>query len=388
MDIQDLENKHTSGVYAKRDLIISHGVGAQLFDHAGRAFIDCVGGQGAANLGHGHPVIAAAIAAQAEQLISCPEMFFNAQRAELQARLAEITPEGIERVFLCNSGTEAVEAALKFARVLSNRTQIVAAMRGFHGRTMGALSATWNKKMRTPFAPLLENYTHVPYGKLDLLAGKLGPDTAALILEVVQGEGGVHPGERDYLLGAQQLCRDNGTLLVIDEVQTGFGRTGKMFACEHFGLEPDLMAVAKSMGGGLPIGAVLLAGRLGRLPPGVHGSTFGGNPLAAAAALAAIDILLDEDLPAKAAEKGEYFRARLETIESPQIRAIRGVGLMIGIELKGKVAPLIRALMENGVLALPAGMTVLRLLPPLVISKDEIDTVVNALDHVLNASKS
>ena len=386
LDIQALETAHTSGVYAKRDIVITHGKGALLYDKNGRAYIDCVGGQGAANLGHGHPVIAAAITQQAQTLISCPEMFYNDRRAELQAKLISIAPKGMNRVFLCNSGTEAVEAAFKFARVMTGRSQIIATMRGFHGRTMGALSATWNKKMRAPFEPLLPNFQHVAYGKLDALENALTDDCAALILEVVQGEGGVHPGDADYLRAAQAKCRANGTLLIIDEVQTGMGRTGKMFAVTHFGLEPDLMTLAKSLGGGLPIGAVLIAKRAGELRPGVHGSTFGGNPLAAAASLAALEVLETERLPQRAAESGDYFRTQLEALDSSKIRAIRGLGLMIGIELKIKVAPLLRALMDRGVLALPAGMTVLRLLPPLVISQPQIDQVVAAIDHVLGES--
>ena len=377
------EKEFSSGVYSKRDLTIVRGEGAFLYDDQGMAYIDCVGGQGASNLGHAHPAIVSAITRQAQQLISCPEMFYNPVRGGLMDRLIDIAPPGINRVFLCNSGTEAVEAALKFARFTTKRTEIIAAMRGFHGRTMGALSATWNKKFRMPFAPLVPGISHVPYNRLDKLEESINEDTAAVILEVVQGEGGVHLGTEEYLLGAQKICRDRGALLIIDEVQTGFGRTGKMFALEHYGLEPDLIPIAKSMGGGVPIGGVLIGSRVGELPPGIHGSTFGGNPLSAAAACAAIDILNEEVFLERVQSLGDEFHARLRELNSPLIREVRGLGLMVGIEIKQKVAPYLKELAARGVLAFSAGLTVIRLLPPLVIRQEELRVVENTLDEVL-----
>ncbi len=380
---QAIESQHTSGVYAKRDITIVRGEGATLWDDQGRAYIDCVGGQGAANLGHAHPAVVAAISEQAETLISCPEMFYNDTRAALLEKLTSLAPEGMQRAFLANSGTEAVEAAFKFARYTTKRSNIVATMRGFHGRTFGSLSATWDKKYRLPFQPLVPGFQHVPYNKLERLESAVDEDTAAVILEVVQGEGGVHPGEADYLLGAQQLCQERGALLILDEIQTGFGRTGKMFALEHFGLQPDLLCLAKSIAGGVPMGAVLIGERVGELSPGVHGSTFGGNPLAMAASIAALDALEKEQLPQRAAELGAYALAQLEQIESSLIREVRGLGLMIGIQIKQKVAPYLQALMERGVLAQPAGLTVIRLLPPLVITKEQLDQAIAALEEVL-----
>ncbi|MCJ7700303.1 MAG: acetylornithine/succinylornithine family transaminase [Anaerolineales bacterium] len=380
-----LESQHTSGIYTKRDLDIVRGEAATLWDAEGNAYIVCVGGQGSANLGHAHPEILKALTTQAARLISCPEMFFNPQRAEYSARLAALAPGNMERVFLCNSGTESVEAALKFARYTTGRRKIIATMRGFHGRTMGALSATWNKKYRDPFMPLVSDFKHVAYNQIEKLAAEVDETTAAVILEVVQGEGGVHPGTAAYLQGAQEICREHGALLIIDEVQTGFGRTGKMFAVEHFGLEPDLLCLAKSIAGGVPMGAVLIGERVGVLSAGLHGATFGGNPLACAAALTTLDILEGEQLPQRAAESGAYLLARLGEIESPMIRNIRGLGLMVGIEIKQKVAPYLQALMARGVLAQPAGMSVIRLLPPLVITRDQLDRVVAALAEVIKA---
>ena len=382
-DIKTIESTYTSGVYAKRDLVITHGQGATLYDEDGNAYIDCVGGQGAANLGHAHPAIIAALAEQSQQLISCPEMFYNPQRAALEEKLIAIAPTGMQRVFLTNSGTESVEAAFKFARYSTKRRKIIATMRGFHGRSMGALSATWNKHYREPFMPLVPDFQHIPYNKLDRLEAALDDGTAAVILEVVQGEGGVHPGTTEYLQGAQKLCRERGAMLIIDEVQTGWGRTGKLLALEHHDLQPDLVTLAKSIAGGVPAGAVLIGERIGALDPGIHGSTFGGNPLAAACALAALGVQENEKLPQRAAELGAYMLEELQKIESPLIRDVRGLGLMIGIELKKKVAPYLKALTERGVLALPAGMTVIRLLPPLVIEKEQLNEVVAALKEVL-----
>jgi acetylornithine/LysW-gamma-L-lysine aminotransferase len=379
----ETENRYTSGVYAKREINIVRGQGALLYDDAGNEYIDCAGGQGVANLGHAHPAVAEAIAEQTRTLITCPEMFYNPNRAMLLERLVGLAPASIKRAFLCNSGTEAVEAALKFARASSGRQEIVAAMRGFHGRTFGALSATWNKKYRAPFEPLVPGFRHVPYNNLAKLEQVVSDKTAAVILEVVQGESGVILGETEFLRGAQEVCRRNGALLVIDEVQTGFGRTGKMFALEHHGLEPDLICLAKSIAGGVPMGAVLIGERVGELETGSHSSTFGGNPLACAAALATLNALENERLVNRAAELGEYLLRQLVRVDSPLIREVRGLGLMIGIETRQKVTPYLKEMMERGVLALPAGLSVIRLLPPLVIRRAQIDQVVEIITEVL-----
>ena len=382
--IIDLESAHTSGVYPKRPLAIVRGQGARVWDAEGREYIDCAGGQGAANLGHAHPAIAAAISRQASQLITCPEIFYNDRRAELLAALAGAAPEGMSRAFLCNSGAEAVEAAIKFARLSTGRAGIVAAVRGFHGRTMGALSATWNRDYRTPFEPLVPGFSHVPYNDLPALERAVTDQTAAVLLEVVQGEGGVHPGTPEFLHGAQALCRARGARLILDEVQTGYGRTGKLWACQHHGIAPDLLAVAKSMAGGLPMGACLIGPAVGALAPMSHGSTFGGNPLACAAALAALDVMRAEDLPGRAARLGSYLLERLRELRAPVIREVRGLGLLVGIDLRVKVTPILQRLQALGVLALPAGSTVLRLLPPLVIEQEDLDRVVAAIGTVLD----
>lgn len=383
MDLQALEMQHSSGVYAKREISIVRGEGATLWDDEGREYIDCAAGHGVANLGHCHPAIVEAICEQSRTLITCPEAFYNPLRAELGRRLTALMPSGMERVFLCNSGTEAVEGALKFARLTTGRPGVVAAMRGFHGRTFGALSATYNKKYREPFEPLLAGFQHAPYNNLDKFAAAVTDETAAVILEVVQGEGGVHVGTPEFLGGVQEICRNRGALFILDEVQTGFGRTGKLFALEHYGLQPDLVCLAKSIAGGLPMGSVVLGERVAQLTPGAHGSTFGGNPLTCSAALAALDAYQNEDLPRRAAETGAYFIDLLRKIDLPVIREVRGLGLMVGVETRQKVAPYLAALKERGVLAMNAGPTVLRFLPPLVISRQQIERVAEAVQDVL-----
>lgn len=378
------ESAHTSGVYPKRPIALVRGEGALVWDADGREYIDCVSGQGAANTGHANPAVVAAIAEQAGRLISCTEIFYNDRRAAYLDALTAVLPQGLNRVFLCNSGAEAIEGALKIARLVSGRSNIVATVRGFHGRTMGALSATWEPKYREPFAPLLSGFTHVPFDKLDALQEAVDDTTAAVLIELVQGEGGVRPASQEYAAGAAQICRERGALLVIDEIQTGFGRTGRLWACEHYGVTPDVMALSKSIAGGVPMGAVAFHERMGPLPQGSHGSTFGGNPLACAAASAALGYLLEQDLPRQAAEKGAYLVERVKGLQLSRVREVRGVGLLIGLELKERVQPFLLALMERGVLALPAGPNVLRLLPPLVISHKQLDQVIRAVGEVLS----
>ena len=381
--IKSLEDQHSVGVYSKRPVAIVRGKGAHLFDVNGREYIDCVGGQGAANLGHANPKIAAAIAAQAERLIGLPEMFYNDTRALLMDRLCNLT--GMESVFLCNSGTEAVEAALKFSKVITGRNEIVATVRGFHGRSMGSLSATWEKRYREPFEPLVPGFSHIPYNDIDALESAITDQTAAFIVEIIQGEGGIRPGSPEYFHAAEKICKERGALLIIDEVQSGFGRTGRWYAYQHYDLNPDLLTSAKSLGGGIPFGAALLRKGFEKLPTAVHGSTFGGNPIACAASLAAIDFIEEEHLIEKAAENGAWFLNALREIESPLIREVRGLGLMIGMELKQKTAPYISQLTERGILVLTAGMTVMRFLPPLVIERSDLEVVVKNVKEVLQS---
>lgn len=384
MNFYEIETKYGAGVYAKQQLSIVRGKGASLFDTDGNEYLDCSSGHGVANLGHAHPKVAAAIAEQASTLITLFESYPNDKRAALMQKMASLVP-GLERVFFCNSGTEAVEAALKFARLSTGRVNVMAAMRAFHGRTFGALSATFNKKYRQGVEPLVPGFNHISYNNVEALENAVTDQTAALILEAIQGEGGVYPADKEYLQAARRICAERGALLIVDEIQSGFGRTGRMFAVQHFDVTPDLLCCAKSLAGGMPIGAVLIGEKVQNLTPGAHGSTFGGNPLSCAAALAALSAIEEEDLAGQAAEKGAYLMQKLRQIESPLIREVRGMGLMVGIELKQKVAPYLKALQEKRVIALNAGMTVIRLLPPLVISYEQMDRLVDALKDVLTS---
>ena len=381
-EIIDIETKHTSGVYAKQTLTIVRGQGASLFDADGVEYLDCSSGHGVANLGHAHPKIAEAIYKQANTLITLFETFPNDKRAELMKKITSLV-DGLDKVFLCNSGTESVEAAFKFARISTGRKNIIAAMRAFHGRTYGSLSATYNKKYREGFEPLVPGFSHVAYNNVEALDKAVNEETAAVILEVMQGEGGVYPATAEYIQAARRICDERGALLIVDEIQTGFGRTGRMFAIQHFGVTPDLLVCAKSLAGGVPMGAVLIGHSVKNLTPGVHGSTFGGNPLSCAAAVAAMGVMDEEDLPGQAAAKGQYLMDKLKKIESPNIREVRGMGLMIGIEMKQKVAPYIKILQEKKIIALNAGMTVIRLLPPLVITYEQLDHLVDVFTEVL-----
>jgi acetylornithine/LysW-gamma-L-lysine aminotransferase len=380
MNAREFEQTYGFEVFPKRDVTVVRGEGATLWDEYGKSYIDCTAGVGVANIGHANPQVAAAIATQSRKLITCPGVFYNDTRARLLEKLASVAPPGLQRAFLCNSGSESVEAAIKFARHTTGRSNFVCAMRGFHGRTLGALSAT--HKYRAEFEPLLDGFSFVPFNNGDKLVDAVSNDTAAVILELVQGEGGVRVADEEYVTAARQLCDRRGALLIVDEVQTGFCRTGRMFACEHFELQPDILCLAKGIAGGIPMGAVL-CGEAVAAAVGMHGSTFGGNPLACAAALAAIDYMLENDLAAQAAHKGEHLANRLQQLRSDKVREVRHLGLMIGIELKGKAQPYLTDLMERGVLALLAGSTVIRLLPPLVISLEQLDAVADALVDVL-----
>ncbi len=379
------EDAHTSGLYMKRPVVIVRGDGALLYDEDGREYIDCVGGQGMASLGHGNRAVADAIAEQARTLASCTELFYNDRRAVLYDLLSEILPMELDRFFLCNSGAEAVEAALKFARMATKRPRIVATMRGFHGKTMGALAATWGPEYREALGGevLFPGSSHVPFNKPEALDAAITRETAAFIVELVQGEGGVRPATREFVAEAARLCRERGALLVIDEVQTGFCRTGTMFALEQYDVVPDIVCMAKAIAGGVPMGAIAFSRAVGDLPKRSHSTTFGGNPLACAASIAAIGEMRRLELARNARERGAQLRAGLSAIRSERIREVRGLGLLMGIDLKENSGPAIKALQDEGILVLGAGPTVVRYLPPLVISAAQIDRVVAATAKVL-----
>ena len=382
MNTLSTEQRHAFEVFPKRNLAIVRGEGATLYDESGRAYIDCVAGVGVASVGHANPDVARAISEQARTLITCPGIFYNDVRARFLEKLVSITPTSVSRVFLCNSGTEANEAAIKLAMHATGRRRFVCAMRGFHGRTIGALSAT--HKHRNAYEPLLDGFDFVPFNNVDKLRAAVDSSTAAVIVEIVQGEGGVRLGDAAYFAAAREVSEAHGALLVVDEVQTGFCRTGRFFACEHHAVRPDILCLAKAMAGGVPMGAVVAGDRV-QAEVGMHGSTFGGNPLACAASLATIEVMEREGLAGQAQAKGARFAAAFARGKSTKVRDFRQIGLMVGIELKERARPYIEALMARGVLALPAGPTVIRLLPPLVIEDEALDEVAARLHEVLGA---
>ena len=383
MNTREKEQTFELPVYPRRDVVLVRGSQARLYDEDGREYIDCASNVGVSNIGHGNETVARAAYDQYLSLSNCYSMFYNPVRARLAEKLASLAPGNLNRVFFCNSGAEANEAAIKFARTSTGRPEIIAAMRGFHGKTMGALAATWGPEYQKPFAPMLPGLKHVPYNNVAKLDAAAGDSTAAILLEVVQGEGGVKIGDREYFQKVREICDARGILLIIDEVQTGFGRTGTLFACEQF-VEPDMLCLAKSLAGGIPMGAVLCNDRV-KVPVKSHTSTFGGNPLACAAALASLDVIQKDGLVEKSRTLGEYFLEQLRELDSSKIREVRGLGLMLGIELKEKAGPYVQKLMEKGIIVLLAGATVIRLLPPLVITREEIDTVVGAIKEILES---
>lgn len=384
----EVEKQHDSGVYNKHDVVIVRGKGAHVWDSAGNEYIDCVGGYGVANLGHSNPAVVEAVKKQAETLMVLPQTLPNDKRAEFYAALTGILPKELRRVFPCNSGTEANEAAIKFAMMATAKRKFVAAMRGFSGRTLGSVALTYEPKYREPFGPYGHEVVFVPYNNVEALREAVDTNTAAVFLEPVQGEGGVRPATPEFLQAARQVTQERGALLILDEIQTGMGRTGKRWGFEHFGVVPDIVTMAKALGGGVPIGAAVMTEAVANaMPKGGHGGTFGGNPLAMAAGVVAIRYLEDTRLWERAAELGPWFMEELRQIDSPKVREVRGLGLMVGMELKEKSAPYITRLeREHHVLTLAAGPTVIRFLPPLVISKEDLERVVEAVRAVLSGN--
>ncbi len=381
--IIEFEDRHRSGAYGKRPTALVKGSGVFVWDAAGNRYLDATSGQGVAALGHCHPAVVEAIHAQASQLITAQESFYNDRRAQLYPLLASLTPGDLDQFFLCNSGAEAIEGALKVAMLLTSRTGIVAAKRSFHGRTTGALSMTWTQKYRKPFMGWLPAVRHVPYNDIEETCAAITQETAAVVVEPVQGEGGVHPASPAYLQALRQRCDETGAMLILDEIQTGFGRTGSWFGFEGARSLPDIMALGKALAGGLPMGAVCWRSAHGHIPRASHGSTFGGNPLACAAAIATLSTMRDLQLPEHAARLGTWLMDELRNLNMRGAREVRGRGLMVGIELRGRVTPALKALQERGILALPAGITTLRLLPPLIITRDELALVRDAIAEVL-----
>ncbi|HEX3030630.1 MAG TPA: aminotransferase class III-fold pyridoxal phosphate-dependent enzyme [Bacillota bacterium] len=371
-----------------------HSQGCYVCDNEGHTFLDCLGGYGVFNLGHCHPEVVKAVKSQLDVMPMGSKVLFSAPQALLAAKLAEISPGNLQYSFFCNSGAEGVEGALKLARLATGRSKIIATQNAFHGKTLGALSATGRPVFREPCQPLLPDFYHVPYGDGGAAASLCDADTAAIIVEPVQGEGGIIIPPPGYLRELRNICDRNGALLIVDEVQTGMGRTGKMFACEHEGIRPDIMVLAKALGGGvMPIGAILGTKEVWRAfedNPFIHTSTFGGNPLACTAALAAIKVLEDDLLVDGAGVRGDYLLQGLRHLQDRYpgiISCVRGVGLMIGLEMtdEGWGGFLMAELFQQGILVAYAlnNPKVIRLEPPLVITKEQIDHLITAMNKAV-----
>ncbi len=387
----EIEDRLMANVYAKRPIVVVKGKGALVWDINGREYVDCGGSYGTCIVGHCHPKVVEAIKRQAERLISCHGSLYNDARSTLLKKIMQIAPKELNKVFLSNSGAEAVECAIKLARKYTGKPEIIAMIGAFHGKTMGALSATWDRKYRDPFKPLVPEFKHAPPDNLEKVREAISDRTAAIIVEPIRGEGGVRLPPPGFLEGLRETCEEKGILLIFDEVQTGFGRTGRIFAYEHWGVIPDILCLAKSVAGGLPIGVTLAKEHvMASLKVGEHTTTFGGNPVVCAAASAAIDVLIEENLPERAAILGKYFKEKLEDLHSRHwiIREVRGLGLMLGVELRFDVLSVLTRALENGVIILDAGKNVLRFLPPLVIEKEHIDKVISILDMILEKEEN
>jgi len=381
-----VENAHLANVYQKFPLYITHGKGAVLYDADGNEYIDCMGGYGVSLIGHCHPKVVEAIKQQSERLITCHGSLYNDKRAELLEKLVKIAPKGLNRIFFSNSGAESVECTLKAAIKYTGKKEVIAMVRGFHGKTFGALSATWNPKYREAFQPLLNpNFKFVPFGKIEKVEEAISGETAAVIVEPVQGEAGVYVAPDGFLQGLRKLCDERGAILIFDEVQTGFGRTGRMWASEHWNVTPDIMCIAKAMGSGVPIGATMAKEEImNSLKIGEHSSTFGGNPLACAAACATIDVIVEEKLVDRALVLGDRFKGILQRMVDDLriLREVRGLGLMLGLEARTDVYNVLMKALEKRVILLYSGKNIIRFLPPLVTEAHHLEKAAEVLREI------
>jgi acetylornithine/LysW-gamma-L-lysine aminotransferase len=370
-------------VFSEKPIQIEEGEGPYLYDDGGTEYLDMGASYACVPLGHGHDAVQSAVADQLSRLTYVQASYPVAARTDLYETLAETAPEGIDKVWLCNSGTEANEAALKFARAATGNSKLVATMQGFHGRTMGSLATTWKDKYKKPYEPLIGDVEFVPYDDPAAMREAVDEETAGVIVEPVQGEGGINPASREFLEATREATADAGAALIFDEVQTGMGRTGTLWASEWAGVVPDMLTAAKGLGNGLPVGATLCREWIADAY-GSHASTFSGGPVVSAATEATVSTIVSEEVPAHAADVGEYLRGQLRDELGDAAREVRGEGLMIGIEVKRGANRILKELaLNHGILALPAGRTVVRLLPPLTIEREHADTVVDALEEVL-----
>lgn len=371
-----------ANVYAKKQIVITKGKGAILWDVNGNEYIDCMSNYGVSLVGHSHPKVIKTIKEQSELLISCHGSLYNEARSIFLEKLVNVMPKGLDKVFLSNSGTEAIECSIKLARKFTGKHEIIAMVGGYHGKTFGSLSATWNKKYRTSFEPLVPGFQHVSYGNSDKIRDSINEKTAAILVEPIQGEGGIRIPPPNFLKELREICDDRNVLLIFDEIQTGMGRTGKMFACQHENVFPDIICLAKPIAGGLPIGVT--ASRqdiMSSFKLGEHSTTFGGSALACAIGTTFLEIIEEENLIERAERLGSKLIKRLNRLQNEFriIREVRGLGLMIGIEFRFDVLNILLKALGRGILVVDAGRNVVRLLPPLVITEDQLNKAFGVL---------
>lgn len=379
------EDDFLGNLYQRFPVTVEKGFGVRVWDTNNKEYIDCMGGYGVALVGHRNPRVVAAIKAQVDKIITVHSSLYNKTREEFLENLIKVAPKGLSQVHLGNSGTEAVEAAIKFARKFTGKSGMIAMNGSYHGKSLGALSITFNPKYRKSFMPLVDKVDFSPFGDIESLRSKINKDTAFIIMEPIQGESGINVAPDGFLQDVRKLCDENGILLIFDEIQSGLGRTGKMWACQHWNTTPDIMCLAKGIAGGVPMSATLVKPEvLAAMSKGEHSSTFGGNPLSCAAGTATLQALTQDGLVDNAQQVGKIFRDGLEGLKNKHniIREIRGKGLMIGVEMKFEVKDILLDGIKEGVLLLYSGRNILRLLPPLVLSEDDIKKVLEVLDRL------
>ncbi len=388
-EVMDIYDKYFLHTYGRQPIVIDHAHGVKVYDIEGNEYLDFFAGIAVNNVGQTNQKVVSAIQKQAEKLIHCSNIYYNVPAAELAEKLANLSD--FNKVFFSNSGAEANEAAIKLARKYTGKGEIITALNSFHGRTMLTVTATGQDKFSKPFKPVPPGFKYVPYNNIKAMEDAIGDDTCAIMLEIVQGEGGVNVIDKEYVKAVEKLCHDNNILLIIDEVQTGIGRCGSLFAYQQYGIKPDIMSLAKGLGGGFPIGATLATDKVsGGFEPGDHGSTFGGNPLACAAANAVIEIIEEEELIENSKKMGQYTIDKLNALKEKYefIVDVRGLGLLIGIELSRNGGDIVDKMRDKGVLINCTADKVLRLAPALIINEENIDTMVQVLDEVLSEIKT
>ncbi|HMK32124.1 MAG TPA: aspartate aminotransferase family protein [Nitrosopumilaceae archaeon] len=381
------EDQFMGNIYQRFPVTVERGLGSHVWDTSGKEYIDCMGGYGVALVGHCNPRVVKAIKAQLDKIITVHSSLYNKTREQFLEKLIKIAPKNLNQVYLNNSGAEAVEAAIKFARKFTGKTGMVAMNGSYHGKSFGSLSVTFSQKYRKSFEPLVEKVSFSPFGDIEALRSTVNSDTAFVIMEPIQGESGIHVAPDGFLQDVRKLCDEKGILLIFDEIQSGLGRTGKMWASQHWETNPDIMCLAKGIAGGVPMGATLVRQDiLACINKGEQSSTFGGNPLSCAAGIATIEALTEDGLVENAAKMGKIFREGLERLKEKHkiIREIRGKGLMIGVEMKFEVKDILFDGIANNLLLLYSGKNILRLLPPLVISESDITKALETLDVILS----